>query len=75
MTRMERKNNDFEYMGRGGITDAFDDMIKQIWRVDNEQLDHICSTATDEELQALTPPLETWEAKRKALQILSKYIK
>jgi hypothetical protein len=34
MTRFERKNRtDIIYKGCGGITDAFDDMYKQLWRM------------------------------------------
>lgn len=53
MTRLERKNrDDIKYMGRGGFFDAFDDAIKQTWRINDEEYDYI-NTLPDEYLDAL----------------------
>ena len=60
MTRFERKNRtDINYKGCGGITDALDDMIKQLWRINDDEYDYLCETLTDEELSDITPEFKS----------------
>ncbi len=56
MTRFERKNRtDIIYKGCGGLTDAFDDVIKDMWRINDDEYDYICEMATNEELDMFIP--------------------
>jgi hypothetical protein len=72
MTRFERKNrNDVVYKGCGGITDAFDDMYKQLWRINDEEYNYLCETLTDEELSDITPYFKTITQMKKAIVIVN----
>lgn len=58
MTRFERKNRtDIIYKGCGGLTDAFDDVVKDMWRINDAEYDFISETATDEELDMFIPKI------------------
>jgi hypothetical protein len=72
MTRFERKNrNDVVYKGCGGITDVFDDIFKQLWRINDEEYDYLCETLTDEELSDITPYFKTITQMKKAIVIVN----
>jgi hypothetical protein len=72
MTRFERKNRtDIIYKGCGGITDAFDDMYKQLWRINDDEYDYLCETLTDEELKTITPEFKTISEIKKAINIVN----
>lgn len=48
MTRFERRNRtDIEFKGCGGITDLFDDAIKEAWRINDEEYDYLCEFTDD----------------------------
>lgn len=69
MTRLSRKNReDIIFKGRGGITDVFDDAIKQQWRINDEELNWFCENATDEEIGYIVIDAPTtYEEMRKAI--------
>lgn len=72
MTRFERKNRtDIDYKGYGGLTDAFDDMYKQLWRINDEEYDYLCETLTDEELSNITPEFKSISQIKKAISIVN----
>jgi hypothetical protein len=72
MTRFERKNRtDIVYKGFGAITDAFDDMYKQLWRINDEEYNYLCETLTDEELSDITPEFKTISQIKKAITIVN----
>ena len=75
MTRLERKNRtDIVFKGCGGITDALDDALKELWRVNDEEFDYIAETASDEELQAILPPFKSIKDVKNALIISNKLL-
>jgi hypothetical protein len=72
MTRFERKNRtDIVYKGCGGITDVFDNMYKQLWRINDEQYDYLCEKLTDEELSEITPEFKSISQIKKAILIVN----
>ena len=72
MTRFERKNRtDIVYKGCGGITDAFDDMYTQLWRINDDEYDYLCETLTDEELSDITPEFKSISQIKKAISIVN----
>ena len=72
MTRFERKNRtDIVYKGCGCITDAFDDMYKQLWRINDDEYDYLCETLTDEELSDITPEFKSISQIKKAISIVN----
>jgi len=75
MTRLSRKNRtDIVYKGHGGITDAFDDVMKFTWRISDEEYDYICEYASFEALDYFVGDLNTFTEKRQALIILNKLL-
>ena len=72
MTRFERKNRtDIVYKGCGGITDAFDDMYKQLWRINDDEYDYLCENLSDEELSDITPEFKSISQIKKAINIVN----
>lgn len=75
MTRFERKNRtDINYKGCGGITDALDDMIKQLWRINDNEYDYLCDNLTDEELCTIIPEFKSISQIKDAINITNKYL-
>ncbi len=75
MTRFERKNRtDINYKGCGGITDALDDMIKQLWRINDDEYDYLCENLTDEELCTIIPEFKNISQIKEAINITNKYL-
>jgi len=75
MTRFERKNRtDINYKGCGGITDALDDMIKQLWRINDDEYDYLCENLTDGELCTIIPEFKSISQIKDAINITNKYL-
>ncbi len=75
MTRFERKNRtDINYKGCGGITDALDDMIKQLWRINDDEYDYLCENLTDDELGIIIPEFKNISQIKEAINITNKYL-
>lgn len=75
MTRFERKNRtDINYKGCGGITDALDDMIKQLWRINDDEYDYLCENLTDDELCTIIPEFKSISQIKDAINITNKYL-
>ena len=72
MTRFEGKNRtDINYKGFGSITDAFDDMFKELWRINDDEYDYLCETLSDEELAIIIPEFESISQIKKAISIIN----
>jgi hypothetical protein len=75
MSRAQRKNRtDIEYVNKGQITDAFDNAIKQVLRISDEEYDYIAEHATDNDLKILLNQSMTFKSKREFIKVLDKYI-
>lgn len=75
MTRLSRKHRtDIEYKNCGGILDIFDDAMKGIWIVNDDEYDYVCEHATEEELDYFVTELDTYSKKKQALLILDKLL-
>jgi len=75
MTRFERKNRtDINYKGCGGITDALDDMIKQLWRINDDEYDYLCENLTNGELCTIIPEFKSISQIKDAINITNKYL-
>lgn len=80
MTRLERKNRtDIVFKGCGGLFDLFDDAVKEVWRIDDEQYNYLCEYGSEDVLGAMvSAPKNFTEAKQQLTLIntcLSKYVK
>lgn len=75
MSRLKRKKRtDIIYKGCGGLTDAFDDALKQTWYINDEEYDFIAQNATDEELDLFLNLKPTRDNMRKALMVVDKLL-
>jgi len=72
MTRFERKNRtDIVYKACEGITDAIDNMFKEVWRINDDELDNLCKTLTDEELSDIITDFKNITQIKKAINIVN----
>lgn len=72
MTRFERKNRgDIEYVEKGGITDFFDNGMKNLWFINDEEYDYLLSVLNDEELDLIITDLTTFQLKRKCITLIN----
>lgn len=73
MTRFERRNWTEDSIGiksSGGMLDLFDNAIKSAYRINDEEYDHICKIANDDELGLLTSESLTFKEKKRLLVFL-----
>ena len=70
MSRQDRKNRtDIIFKGCGGLTDAFDDVIKQAWWINDDEYDYISEFATGEEIELFLGG-KCFSDKKKALLVV-----
>jgi hypothetical protein len=77
MFRLDRKNkinNEFRSAGKIGIFDLFDDSIKQIYRINDNEYDYIAENITDEESDLFLAEKLNFHEKRMLLLMLDKYL-
>lgn len=72
--RHKRSIKELKLVKQGGLFDALDNEIKQIFRIDDEQFDYLCEKATDDELALITEEKLTFTQKRELITILNKYV-
>jgi len=54
MSRLSRKNrDDINIKSSGGLLDLIDNGLKEIWRINDAELDYLCEVSSDEELKLL----------------------
>jgi hypothetical protein len=63
----------------GGMTDVFDNVVKQLFNITDDEYDFIAGESTDEELDIIMDALGGSKApfslRRQALEIRNKYLK
>jgi hypothetical protein len=75
MSRKQRKlRTDIVFKGGGSLTDVFDDTIKSVWYINDEELDYISEKATDEELDLFLGGNNTFSDMKKALSTVDRLI-
>lgn len=68
MCRLDRKNStDIIFLNRGGLNDAFDDMIKSVFRINDAEYDLMCEFGTDQELNATLCSTPTYKQKKEMI--------
>lgn len=73
--RSKRKNRtDIKFLNHGGLTDLFDNVIKETYYINDDEYDYICEKATDEEIQIFVNEDATFSQKRQVLNFIDKYI-
>jgi hypothetical protein len=77
---MKNLRDEIEFKGSGGITDLFDDMVKGMFNITDDEYDFIASEATDEDLNTFLSGLgsletpSTFTERRKSLEVRNKYL-
>lgn len=77
MSRIDRKNwlnKDIGYKSSGGILDLFDNQIKAVYRINDDEFDYLCGVMTDEETDIFVNQNPTFAEKRKMIELLNKHI-
>jgi len=78
MGRINRKNwtgQDMGILNKGGFTDLFDNAIKSVYRINDDEYDNICDLASDDEFDILLEEKKNYKQKKQVILILNKYIK
>ena len=78
MSRINRKNwlnKDIGYKSSGGMFDLIDNQIKSIYRINDDEYDHLCEVMSDDEMDIFVTDKPTYADKRKMIELLNKYIK
>lgn len=70
-----RKEVSASIKGRGGLFDAFDDMMKAAYNVTEIEYDYILTNMTDDEMEVFVlGPNPTFGERRKSIEIRNKYV-
>jgi hypothetical protein len=73
MTRFDRKNK--VIVGKeSNIFDLMDNMMKGLWRIDDDELDYICQHLSDDELDKIVPEFKTISEIKEAITIVNKIL-
>jgi len=76
MSRLLRRNRTYVELGllsSGGVMDAFDNAIKECYRLTDNEYDYIAEKLTDEEGEYILCMEPSFSDKRKIIEILNKY--
>jgi len=66
---------DIKIVSAGGITDLFDNHIKSIFNITDEEYDFIAENALEEEWDILFNDKPSFSQRREMIKIRSKYLK
>jgi hypothetical protein len=75
MTRLSRKNQKLDLVNKGGMLDLFDNAVKEIYRINDEQYDYLIEVLSEEEEKLFVKENMTFSDKKQILTILQKYLK
>ena len=78
MSRLSRKNRTEEELGiksRGGMFDLFDNEVKNVLRITDEEYDHLADKIADDEINFVFKDNLTFSEKRRCLIIVDKHLK
>lgn len=77
MSRLSRKNrtpHDLGIKSHGGLNDAFDDAIKEFFRINDSEYDFIAENISDEDSFIFLKTPKTYFEKKEIIKIINKYI-
>lgn len=74
LIRRNRTPDDVGLKSSGGMLDLFDNTIKEIFRVNDDEYDYLCDNMTDDELGLLIKDEFTYQEKRQLITIMDKYL-
>lgn len=77
MGRISRRgwvDKDMGIKQSGGIFDLFDNILKKVYRINDEEFDSICEKMSDEEIEIFLKENPTFGERRKTIELLNKHI-
>lgn len=78
MSRLSRRHRTYKDLGivnNGGLTDLFDNVIKEAYRINDEEYDYISANITEEDMEIIVMDKGlTFAEKRVILYTLDKYV-
>ncbi len=77
MSRLSRKNRTCEDLGiksSGGMLDLFDNVIKEAFRITDDEFDFLAENITDEDMKIMFNENPSFAEKRQCLLIVEKYV-
>lgn len=77
MSRINRRNwlnEDIGYKLSGGMLDLFDNHIKSVYRINDDEYDHMCEVMSDDETQLFVTENPTFAQKRAIIELLNKHV-
>ena len=77
MSRINRKHwvgRDMGIKSKGGMLDVFDNHIKGLYRINDDEYDYLCEVMSDEEMDIFVNERPTFSDKRKMIELLNKHI-
>ncbi len=78
MSRISRRHwvgRDMGIKSKGGIMDVFDNHIKGLYRINDDEYVYLCEVMSDEETDIFVNERPTFSDKRKMIELLNKHIK
>lgn len=76
MRSERKKRTDIKFLNCGGLTDLFDNVVKERYYINDDEYDYICENATDEELEMFVLGQNpTFSEVKQALLVVDKYVK
>jgi hypothetical protein len=76
---MKKVREEIEFKGSGGFLDVFDDYVKGLYNITDEEYDFIAERLRDEEISIFVSPIDvekvSFSQKRMALELRNKYLK
>jgi hypothetical protein len=76
---MKKVREEIQFKNKGGITDIFDDYVKGLYNITDEEYDFLAEKMSHEEMDIFVSVFNgsntTFSEKRKALEIRNKYLK
>ena len=72
--RKFRDKKELKLVNKGGITDLFDNVIKESFRITDDEYDYIVENVSDDEIGYLVSEEMTFSEKRECLKIIEKYL-
>ena len=77
LSRAERRNRTCEDLGiknKGGMLDLFDNAIKEIYRITDDEYDYLCENLTDGEMTLFVGEKPTFGEKKQCLSIVERVL-
>ena len=77
MSRINRRHwlgTDMGIKSKGGMLDMFDNHIKTVYRINDDEYDYMCKVMSDDEINIFVNERPTFAEKRKMIELLNKHI-